>query len=63
MKYLLIAVLAAIVLSLASGLYFRGKDDRDSPRVVKALWVRVGLSALLLVLLLLSWFMGWLAPR
>lgn len=63
MKYVLIALLLGVALSLATGLFFRSKDNRDSPRVIAALWVRVSLSALLIVLLVVAWFMGWLSPR
>lgn len=63
MKLILLVVLAAIVASLASGLYFLVRDGKGSSRVLKALKIRVALSALLIGLLLLSWFMGWLSPR
>jgi hypothetical protein len=57
MKYILIAVLAAVALSLAWGLYLRSKDNRDSPASLPALWLRVNLSALLILFLVPAYFM------
>jgi len=62
MKTIVFVLLAAIVLALFSGLFFlvKDKDHPSSPRLLTALKVRVGLSILLVLLLVVSFQMGWL---
>jgi len=60
MKYVVFALLAAILISLGSGLYYLTRDAADSTKVLKALKIRVALSALLILFLLVSYFMGWI---
>ena len=60
MKLVVIVLLLAIVASLGSGLYYLARDDKNSPRVLKALKIRVALSAILILFLLLSYYMGWM---
>lgn len=60
MKYVVFILLAAIVISLGSGLYYLSRNDSNSSKMLKALKIRVGLSALLIVFLVSSYFMGWL---
>ena len=60
MKLVVVVLLFAIVASLGSGLFFLARDDQNSPRVLKALKIRVALSALLILFLLLSYYMGWM---
>jgi len=62
MKIFIIAMLIAIVASLGSGLFYLSKDGQGSPRVLKSLQIRVALSAVLLLALLGSYFLGWLGP-
>jgi hypothetical protein len=62
-KALIIACLVAIVLSLASGLFFMVNDKGGSKKMVNALSVRVGLSVLLFLLLLLAWSQGMITPH
>ena len=62
MKYVVFTLLAAILISLGTGLYYLSRDDADSPKVLKALKIRVALSALLILFLLASYFMGWIQP-
>ena len=62
MKLLILAIFVAIVASLGSGLYYLTKDNQGSPRVLKALKIRVGLSALLVLFLLSAYFFGWIEP-
>lgn len=62
MKYVVFALLAAILISLGSGLYYLSRDDADSPKVLKALKIRVALSAILIIFLVASYFMGWIQP-
>jgi hypothetical protein len=61
-KGLIIACLAAIVLSLFSGLFFLVTDKGGSKKMVNALSVRVGLSVALFLLLLLAWSQGLIKP-
>ena len=63
MKIVVFVLLAAIVIALFSGLFFlaRDKDHPPSPRLLTALKVRVALSILLVVLLVISYQMGWLS--
>ena len=63
MKIIVLVLLAAIVFALFSGLFFlvKDKDHPNSPRLLTALKVRVGLSILLVLLLVVSFQMGWLA--
>lgn len=66
MRLVILLLLLAIIVSLALGLYFLSKDRRragGSPRVLTALKVRVVLSALLVLLLISSYFLGWLSPH
>ena len=62
MKYVVFTLLAAILISLGSGLYYLSRDDADSPKVLKALKIRVALSAILVLFLVASYFLGWIQP-
>ena len=63
MKLVVLILLAAVVASLASGLFFLAKDEKGSPRMLKALKIRVALSVVLILFLLLSYQQGWIAPQ
>jgi len=60
MKLIVIVLLAAIVISLGSGLYYLTRDDADSSKVLKALKFRVALSAILILFLLGSHYLGYI---
>ena len=60
MKYVVYVLLAAIVISLGTGLFYLRREDADSTKMLKALQVRVALSATLIGVLILAYFMGWL---
>jgi hypothetical protein len=62
MKLILLLLLAAVIVSLGASLFFLVRDGQGSARVLAALKVRVALSALLIGLLIVSWYAGWLAP-
>jgi len=62
LKLLLLIILLAIIVSLASGLWFLARDDQGSTRVLTALKVRVVLSAILVGFLVFGYFQGWIAP-
>ena len=60
MKYVVYVLLAAIVISLGTGLFYLRREDADSTKMLKALQVRVALSATLIGFLVLAYFMRWL---
>ena len=60
MKLVVFVLLAAIVISLGSGLYYLSRDDADSSKVLKALKIRVALSAVLILFLVASYLMGYI---
>jgi len=62
MKYVVFTLLAAILISLGSGLYYLSRDDADSPKVLKALKIRVALSVILIIFLVASSFLGLIQP-
>lgn len=74
MKYLVIASFIAIIGSLGTALVFmmRGCDQNadtseevsspSSRRMARALALRVGFSVLLFVVVLISYWMGWIQP-
>jgi len=67
MKVLIILMLVAVLVALASaGLFMLRKNDdtegRRSSRMARALAVRVGLSVALFLFILLAWSMGWVRP-
>ncbi len=64
MKAIVLILLAAVVVSLFSGLFFLVKD-RDSPgstRMLTSLKIRVGLSITLVILLVAAYSLGWISP-
>lgn len=60
MKLVVLVLLVAIVISLGSGLYYLTRDDADSHKVLRALKIRVALSAVLIVFLVSSYYMGYI---
>src|SRR5207253_4833713 len=60
MRYIVIGALVLIVASLGSALYFLYRDRGHGTRMVKALAIRVALSACLLIFLVVSYRMGWI---
>jgi hypothetical protein len=62
-KYLIVALLIAIVISLGSGLYFLLTDKGGSKRMVNSLTVRIGLSVALFVLLFIAWYFDLIQPH
>jgi hypothetical protein len=62
-KILILVALAAIVLSLFTGLGFLVRGDGQSKGMVNALTVRIVLSVLLFILLFVAWHTGVLTPH
>ena len=62
MKLIVLLLFAAILTSLGSGLYYLARDKTNSPRLLKALKIRVALSIVLIAFLVGSYWMGWISP-
>lgn len=62
MKFVVLVLLAAVIASLGSALFFLARDRPGSPRMLNALKIRVALSVLLILFLVLSYQFGWIAP-
>ncbi len=60
MRIVVLLFVALIVLSLGSALYYLVKDKGQSDRTVKALTMRISLSIFLFVLLMASYYFGWI---
>ena len=60
MKLVVLILLAAILISLGSGLYYLTRDKSDSRKMLKALKIRVALCAVLIAFLLGSWYFGYI---
>jgi apolipoprotein N-acyltransferase len=58
MRYVVIAFLVFIVLSLGSALYYLVRDKGSTDRTVTALTIRVVLSITLFLLLMLGFYFG-----
>ena len=59
MKTIVIAGLVAVVASLFSALYYLYHDAGHGTRMVRALAIRVALSAALIAFLVVSYKLGW----
>ena len=59
---LVVGLVVAVIVSLFSALYFLYRDRGHGERMVKALAIRVALSATLVLFLVVSYKMGWIAP-
>jgi hypothetical protein len=62
LKIIIVAGLVAVVASLFSALYYLYRDRGHGTRMVKALALRVALSASLVVFLVAAYKLGWIAP-
>ena len=62
MKLFVIIMFVAIVASLGSSLFYLTRDTQGSPRMLKALKIRVALSVTLVVFLVAAYFLGWISP-
>jgi hypothetical protein len=58
MKIVVILLLLAVIASLFSGLFFVYKDKGGSKRAVTALTIRIGLSVLVFLILIGSYWFG-----
>ena len=62
-KYVLIANILLILLSLGFGAFFLAKDKKNSKKLLASLSLRVGLSFTLIVLLIIGFANGWIVPH
>lgn len=60
MKLIALLFIFLILVSLGSALYYLVKDQGKSDRVVKALTIRIGLSLVLFLSLMASYYLGWI---
>ena len=60
MKIVILVLLFAVLVSLFSGLYFVYKDKGTTNRAVISLTIRIALSLLVFLLLMGSYYFGWL---
>lgn len=63
MTVIIVILIVAIIFSLASSLRYMLKGNDVSTKMVKALTLRIGLSLLLFILLIVSFWMGWIQPH
>ena len=63
-KYLVVAMLALILISLGKALFhLTSSKPEDGAKMVKALAWRIGLSVALFVLLIVAYILGWIDPQ
>jgi TRAP-type C4-dicarboxylate transport system permease large subunit len=62
-KYALVILLLVVLFNLGQALFFMMTDRGTSKRTVWALTRRIGLSLLLIAMVALGIFMGWLHPH
>lgn len=60
MRIIILLFILFILISLGSALYYLVKDKGQSERAVKALTVRISLSISLFILLMASYYFGWI---
>ena len=63
MKLLIIGVLLAIIASLGQALFAMSSGPQNSPRMVRALTLRIGLSVALFAALMSAWYFGLVTPH
>jgi len=63
MKYIIVILFLAILASLCSSFFFLMKDDSKSHRTVNMLFVRVGLTITLILVLVYGFYSGELTPH
>jgi hypothetical protein len=64
-KYLVLAMLALVLISLARALFHltSARPQDNGAKMVKALAWRIGLSVALFVLLIVAYYNGWIDPQ
>lgn len=62
-KTIILLLLGFVVVSLFTGFYYLIRDPANSQRVIKALFLRVGLSLFIVLLLSIGIYFGWIFPH
>jgi hypothetical protein len=62
-KIIIVLLLLAVLVSLASGMFFIVHDKGESDRTVKSLTVRITLSIALFLMLIIGYFTGLIQPH
>ena len=62
MKIFVAIAFILILASLGSALFYMMRDKGTSNKTVHSLALRVGLSILLFILILVSYYRGWIKP-
>ncbi len=60
MRIVVILIFVGILGSLASALFYLMRDKGSSSKTVNALTVRIGMSVVLFLFMLFSYWMGWI---
>ena len=60
MKSIVLVLLAAILISLGSGLFYLSSKNHDSKKIQRALQIRIVLSVILVLFLVVSYLTGWI---
>jgi len=60
MRIVVILIFIGILGSLASALFYLMRDKGTSSKTVNALTLRIGMSVVLFLFLLFSYWMGWI---
>ncbi|WP_159673519.1 twin transmembrane helix small protein [Andreprevotia sp. IGB-42] len=63
MKLLIVILLLVVLAVLGSALLQLVRGPSGSPKLVKALTWRIGLSIFIFLLLMLASYMGWITPH
>lgn len=63
MRIVIFVLLFLVLASLFSGLYFVYKDRSGSNRAVISLTIRIALSVLVFLILVGSYYFGWIPER
>lgn len=62
-KIVLVIMLFVVIFNLGQALYFMMKDGDDDGRTVWALTRRIGLSLVLILMVIIGIWAGWLHPH
>ena len=62
-KLVIIAFLVVIVYNLGAGLYYMMVDKGENDRMVRSLTWRIGLSVVLILIIALGIWTGWIKPH
>ena len=60
MKVVVYILLAGIIVSLGTALFYLRREEAGSPKMLRALQVRVALSLVLIIFLVCAYFFGWI---